>query len=83
MLDNYLRIILIDFGFADIVDNKKKYIKNCGTQKYMSPELRIQEKYIQSNLLKKCDIFALAVLIFILYYGFPPFSDISLLADYL
>ncbi|CAD8201535.1 unnamed protein product [Paramecium octaurelia] len=77
MLNNHLQIILIDFGFADIVDDKKQYIRNCGTRNYMSPELLISEKYMQSNLLKKSDIFALAVLIFILLYGFPPFSEAS------
>ncbi|CAD8110827.1 unnamed protein product [Paramecium sonneborni] len=77
MLNQDLKIILIDFGFADIVDNKKQYIRNCGTKNYMSPELLISEKYIQSNLLKRSDIFALAILIFILYYGFPPFSQAS------
>ncbi|CAD8105670.1 unnamed protein product [Paramecium sonneborni] len=78
MLNKQLQIILIDFGFADIVDDNKQYIRNCGTRNYMSPELLISDKYIQPNLLKKSDIFALAVLIFILYYGFPPFSEASL-----
>ncbi|CAD8129947.1 unnamed protein product [Paramecium sonneborni] len=69
--------MFVDFGFADIVDNKKQYIRKCGTINYMSPELLISEKYIQASLLKKSDIFALATLIFILYYGFPPFSQAS------
>lgn len=52
-------------------------MSNCGTPNYLSPELQ-SEKNIQSKLLKKSDVFALAVLIFILYYGFPPFSEASL-----
>lgn len=41
----------------------------------MAPELLINEKYINAFSLKKCDIFALGVLIFTLKYGFPPFAE--------
>ncbi|CAD8203440.1 unnamed protein product [Paramecium octaurelia] len=82
MLNNHLQIILIDFGFADIVDDQNDSIRSCGTQNYMSPELLIPQKYIKSNLLKKSDVFALAVLIFTLYFGFPPFSKATVECPY-
>ncbi|CAK59964.1 unnamed protein product (macronuclear) [Paramecium tetraurelia] len=82
MLNNHLQMILIDFGFADLVDDQEQNIRSCGTQNYMSPELLISQKYIRSNLLKRSDIFALAVLIFILYFGFPPFSEATVKCPY-
>lgn len=75
MINNNLEIKIIDFGFCDIVDQQKKYVRVCGTRNYMAPELFSQEKYIGGAQLKKCDVFALGIIIFTLLYGFPPFSE--------
>ena len=82
MINDLLEIKIIDFGFCDIVDEQKPYIRTCGTRNYMSPELLSSEKYISGTYLKKCDVFALGVTIFTLLYGFPPFSEATLQCPY-
>ncbi|CAD8127617.1 unnamed protein product [Paramecium sonneborni] len=64
----------IDFGLSVYIDSNKLYPRHCGTSTYMAPELNLEDKLIMGEILKKSDVFALGVLIFILYYGCPPFT---------
>jgi len=62
-------IKLTDFGFAREIKNENK-ITNIGfTPYYVAPEiLKMSEKCNQS-----CDIWSLGVIMFVLFYGKPPF----------
>ena len=57
---------LTDFGFATVMDNKKKTL-SVGSPIYMAPDV-INRQYDS-----KCDIWALGVLTYMLLTGKPPF----------
>ncbi|CAD8171338.1 unnamed protein product [Paramecium pentaurelia] len=74
MLNSEAKLFIIDFGLSVCLHTSKQYPRHCGTSTYMAPELNQDEKIINSNSLKKTDVFALGVVIFILAYGYPPFT---------
>lgn len=70
MLDHNLKLKLIDFGFATVVNPQKLNKTNQGTEKYMSPELLYHKSYDA----KKVDVFAAGVILFVMHSGYPPFN---------
>lgn len=64
---------LIDFGLAHGVKSNgvDQYRKCLGTYGYMAPEVHQSEVY---NICES-DLFSLAVILFIMVYGSPPFSQ--------
>ncbi len=67
---------LCDFGMVEPLD--EDLVKRNGTQVYMAPE--VECKRPNSNETHKglpVDIFAMGVLLWILYFGMPPFSSAS------
>ena len=73
IFDNLGKIKLIDFGLSHAIQNKGfgAYRKLLGTYGYMAPEIHNSEIY---NI-KKSDLFSLAVILFIMVYGSPPFAQ--------
>jgi serine/threonine protein kinase len=71
--ENYV-LKIADFGFAThFVDESGKTQKMktaCGTKGYLAPELLKGKKYTH-----KCDIFALGIILFTTFAGFPPFQN--------
>jgi len=59
---------LIDFGFSKIVDAETTMNLSCGTMSYVAPEV------LQKNYTNKCDMWSLGVTVFILLFGYMPFS---------
>jgi len=73
--DRYV-LKIADFGFAtSFLDESgsgkiQKMKTACGTKGYLAPELLKGKKYTH-----KCDIFALGIILFTTYAGFPPFQN--------
>merc|ERR1712154_460922 len=73
--DRYV-LKIADFGFAtSFIDESgsgkiQKMKTACGTKGYLAPELLKGKKYTH-----KCDIFALGIILFTTYAGFPPFQN--------
>jgi len=67
---------IADFGFAtsfvaeDGSGKAHKMKTACGTKGYLAPELLKGKKYTH-----KCDIFALGIILFTTFAGFPPFQN--------
>jgi len=59
---------LIDFGFSNIWAPNTKMHLSCGTLAYVAPEV------LDQNYTSKCDLWSLGVTIFILLFGYMPFS---------
>jgi len=59
---------VIDFGMAKFVERRKYFKSFCGTPFYVAPEV-IRGKYAES-----CDMWSLGVVMFVMLFGFPPFS---------
>ena len=77
VFDKNFEPVIIDFGYAaKFIDsnNNKIYFENGkGTKEYLSPDMRVKEKYDG----EKCDIFSLGAVLFNLVtgnYGFPSSS---------
>jgi len=73
-------LILLDFGVAKIVEDKKKYTDFAlGTPLYMSPELAraimMQKKSITGAVLKTNDLWAVGVMAFVMLTGHQPFRE--------
>jgi len=64
-----LKLKIADFGFVHDSDQLVK--KFIGTKEYMAPEIHTVDKC--GFLGKPADIFAVAVIYFILVFGAPPF----------
>lgn len=80
LLDDQFQLILIDFGFAEEITPKpfEKLDDLCmaramGTKGYISPEQFLNDGN-EPIWPKKCDIFALGVVLFILSKGVAPFE---------
>ena len=73
IFDRFGKIKIIDFGLAHSIQNRGfgTYRKLLGTYGYMAPEIHRSEIY---NI-KKSDLFSLAVILFIMVYGSPPFAQ--------
>merc|ERR1719216_750600 len=74
LFDENYTLKIADFGFAtafiDDQDQRKKMKTACGTKGYLAPELLKGKKYTH-----KCDIFALGIILFTTFAGFPPFQN--------
>jgi len=66
-------IRMIDFGNAiEIEDSTKRYKEVCGTPYYMPPEA-VKNKSRTLEELKRGDMFAMGVIVYIMMSGIPPF----------
>lgn len=73
LLDKNYDVKIVDFGFACSVegrDGSGSNLTQVGTPGYMAPEIISKGPYMAQYT----DIFALGVILFILYSGHPPFS---------
>merc|ERR1719412_876145 len=75
LLDENYVLKIADFGFAtsfvDEESGKSHKMKTaCGTKGYLAPELLKGKKYTH-----KCDIFAMGIILFTTFAGFPPFQN--------
>lgn len=74
LLDKLFDVKLVDFGFACPLEGRDGSGTNrsvIGTPGYMAPEILLRQPY-QGQVV---DLFALGVILFILYSGHPPFSS--------
>ena len=73
LLDKFYDVKIVDFGFACPLEGRDGSGANTstiGTPGYMAPEILSHQPY-QGQMV---DLFALGVILFILYSGHPPFS---------
>ena len=73
LLDKNFNVKIVDFGFACPLEGRDGSGNNhtqVGTPGYMAPEILARQPY-QGQIV---DLFALGVILFILYSGHPPFS---------
>merc|ERR1712051_457127 len=73
LLDKFYDVKIVDFGFACPLEGRDGSGANTstiGTPGYMAPEILARQPY-QGQVV---DLFALGVILFILYSGHPPFS---------
>jgi serine/threonine protein kinase len=73
MLDKDYSVKIIDFGFTCNIAGRNGTGTNSsgvGTPGYMAPEILLKQPY-QANAV---DLFALGVILFIIYAGHPPFN---------
>ena len=74
MLDKDFNVKIADFGFAAPIEGRdgSGFLKTVlGTQSYMAPEILDRSPY-QGHVV---DLFALGIILFILYAGHPPFNN--------
>lgn len=79
LLDEECRVKLCDFGLAHTegnIDDEKVY--KVGTDGYMPPEMLAAQPH-QAEL---ADVFALGIVLFIMHYKRPPFSQATEDDDY-
>lgn len=73
LFDSQFNLKIADFGFSTLMQGKdgNGLLKTClGTESYMAPEIHAKQPYIGSSV----DLFAAAIILFIMYAGTPPFS---------
>ena len=63
LIDSYNRAKIIDFGFAEIVDEYRTYSHSCGTFAFMAPELIRKETFNPF----KADIWSLGMTIYYIF----------------
>ncbi len=68
LIDNSLKIKLIDFGFS--IHSKQKLKIFCGTPSYMAPEIINKIEYCG----KMSDVWSLGILLFVMLIGKYPFQ---------
>lgn len=59
---------LIDFGFSKIWAPNTTMAVSCGTLAYVAPEV------LENSYTSQCDLWSLGVVVFILLFGYMPFS---------
>jgi len=64
------QVKIIDFGWSKELKGKAMYTTNVGTTGYQAPEILLKRPYS-----KKCDVFSLGVLLFMMLSGHPPFKQ--------
>ena len=73
MLDSNFVLKIADFGFAGPVEGRDgggTLSTNLGTMNYMAPEIHLNQEYDG----KKVDLFAAAIILFIMVSEHPPFT---------
>lgn len=72
LFDNQFNLKIADFGFSAMMNKYTdgKLRTTLGTEGYMAPEIHAKANYDG----KAVDLFASAIILFILYAGSPPFS---------
>lgn len=65
---NSTHLKLIDFGFSKIWQPNTKMAASCGTLAYVAPEV------LRQSYTSKCDMWSFGVTIFIVLFGYMPFS---------
>ena len=73
-----MELKIADFGFSKrLTKNEKVYKRVAGTESYMAPELykaKNSDMVFYTADLKRCDIFSLGIIFFIMVVGHPPFN---------
>ena len=80
LLDNNFVLKLADFGFAGPLagrDGSGYLATKLGTTNYMAPEIHEERKYNGASV----DLFALAIILFIMVSGHPPFNTAEVSKD--
>ncbi len=73
LFDNNFNLKIADFGFAAPIQGKdgSGFCKTkLGTESYMAPEIHMRKPYHGASV----DMFATAIILFIMITGHPPFS---------
>jgi len=71
-------MVLIDFGYAMIVEREKEYFDFVGTPYYLAPESAIGNKYRRTGeILMSSDLWAIGVITYVLMTGRLPFNGRS------
>lgn len=70
-IDSQHHVLLADFGFAKIVENRKRATEFCGSFSYKSPELINKQPYDPM----KCDVWALGVTFYKMIIGSKPWPS--------
>lgn len=81
LLDDKFLLKIADFGFATILDGKDGtglLHTFLGTDSYMAPEILMKKSYKGQEV----DLFASAIVLFIMYSGNPPFSKADMKDPY-
>lgn len=71
---NWLQIT--DFGFSKLIDDNTVLKTYCGTPIYLAPEV-IEARTQNTNYTNACDIWSMAVILFVLLAGYHPFNHPS------
>ena len=71
LLSENFEIKLIDFGFSKALNNGELIYQCSGTKCYSAPETNQSEAHGYDGI--KNDIFSMGVVLFILFFGYPPF----------
>ena len=72
LVDDNFNLVIADFGFAAPVEGKMgtgKLYTRLGTEAYMAPEIHAGQLYNGPSV----DLFATAIILFIMKSGIPPF----------
>ena len=72
LLDSHKKIIITDFGFANIFTDSEGILQtSCGSPCYAAPELVINDGYIG----EAADIWSCGVILYAMLCGYLPFDD--------
>lgn len=70
ILDNQLKVKIIDLGFGVYSSNDRKMSFFCGTPSYMPPEMVLKKDYFGSAV----DIWSIGIVLYVLLCGTFPFK---------